>query len=54
MRCARAKSEIATCSGKAAFDGQNVIMGQQGIYWNGALLLVKGDGGSIFHDGLIK
>ena len=47
MRCARAKSEIATCSGTAAFDGQNVIMGQQGIYWSGALRLGKGDGGFI-------
>ena len=34
-------------SGTAAFDGQNVVMGGQGIYWSGALRLVKGDGGFI-------
>ena len=33
--------------GTAAFDGQNVILGQQSIFWNGALRLVKGDGGFI-------
>ena len=41
------KSEVATCSGTVAFDGQNVIVGGQGIYWSGALRLVKGDGGFI-------
>ncbi len=33
--------------GTAAFDGQNVILGQQSIFWNGALRLVKGDGAFI-------
>jgi RHS repeat-associated protein len=33
--------------GTASFDGQNVIMGQEAINWNGALRLVKGDGAFI-------